>query len=342
MSRSEPPSKAWFIHVLEKKLEKFIGEFKSLDLDFDKDSIRRVRVASRRLRTVFLMSEGTQFLPEQKLLRSFLKKTGRTLGELRDIDVQIESLEAVSASCLQKEDQPGIARLLLRLRQRRDLVCKKTEKVIKRMRCNSSCLTVYEELQRLRIRSEMTEGKPDFALLRNCAFETINLQILKVISYSRSIENPMAQEEHHEMRVETKRLRYAMEIFDEVYEGALSVFILRLKEFQSLLGELHDGDVWLQYLSLFINDELGRTVEYYGTSRNFSRIKPGILSLIKFKKESRDQAYQNSNHYWLDLEKESFFYGIKKTLGEWNKRDLHNNFSKINQKNLPVSADGIE
>lgn len=342
MSRIDPTLMMWFAHVLEKKTEKFIFEFKSLDLYVDKDSIRRIRVASRRLRTVFLVSGGGQFLAEQKKLRVFLKKIGRMLSELRDIDVQIESIEAIPDNLFRKADHPGISRLLLRLRQRRDSVCANTENAINKMRSNSIFQTFYEELQRMRIRTEMTDSKIDFSFLRSVAFETINMQIIKLLSYSRSLNNPIASEEHHEMRAETKRLRYALEIFNEVYEGSLNTFISRLKELQTLLGELHDADVWLSFLSQFMEEELKRTETFYGTPRNFSRIKPGILALTRVNEIIRAEMYQKSTFCWDEMKKECFFDELKRNIGEWSKRDREINLSDINQKNLPVSADGIE
>jgi CHAD domain-containing protein len=54
---------------------------------------------------------------------------------------------------------------------------------------------------------------------------------------------------HHEMRIKAKRLRYTMETFAPLYKGGLKAAIQQMKAFQDLLGEMHDSDVWLAFLS---------------------------------------------------------------------------------------------
>ena len=54
---------------------------------------------------------------------------------------------------------------------------------------------------------------------------------------------------HHEMRICAKKLRYTMEHFTPLYKNKLTTEIERLKAFQDVLGEMHECDVWIDYLS---------------------------------------------------------------------------------------------
>ena len=53
---------------------------------------------------------------------------------------------------------------------------------------------------------------------------------------------------HHALRIEVKRLRYTMEICRPLYGGRLDGQIEAVKRLQTLLGEIHDCDVWFGHL----------------------------------------------------------------------------------------------
>ena len=57
---------------------------------------------------------------------------------------------------------------------------------------------------------------------------------------------------HHEMRIIAKWLRYTMEAFAPLYKNKLAEEIETIKDFQDVLGEMHDCDVWIDYIPKFI------------------------------------------------------------------------------------------
>ncbi len=60
-----------------------------------------------------------------------------------------------------------------------------------------------------------------------------------------------------------------------------------MKKVQTLLGDIHDCDVWVDYLPQFLEEERIRTVEYYGHARPLNRLKAGILYLQQERQEHR-------------------------------------------------------
>jgi CHAD domain-containing protein len=64
---------------------------------------------------------------------------------------------------------------------------------------------------------------------------------------------------HHEMRIYAKKLRYTMEAFAPLYKNKLEKEIGTITAFQDVLGEMHDCDVWIEYVPKFIDKAEGKT-----------------------------------------------------------------------------------
>ena len=50
----------------------------------------------------------------------------------------------------------------------------------------------------------------------------------------------------HKMRIAAKRLRYALELFDQCLGPEAVVFAKTVARLQTSLGELHDCDIWIE------------------------------------------------------------------------------------------------
>ena len=73
-------------------------------------------------------------------------------------------------------------------------------------------------------------------------------------SYAATVPIEQAVEEHHNLRIAAKRLRYTLELFADVFGDAGKRQIARVKAIQEELGELHDHDVRIG----IIGDQLKR------------------------------------------------------------------------------------
>ena len=70
----------------------------------------------------------------------------------------------------------------------------------------------------------------------------------------RPIVNTATIPQLHALRIEFKRLRYALEFFVEVLGGEAKQVIDLIKKMQDHLGELHDADVACQILNSFLDN----------------------------------------------------------------------------------------
>jgi hypothetical protein len=100
------------------------------------------------------------------------------------------------------------------------------------------------------------------------------------------------------MRIAAKKLRYVLEICNPAYEHRLSASIKAAKKLQSMLGDIHDCDVWVDFISQFAIEEKQRTTDYFGNSGPFELIEPGLIYLGRERKQCRDDTFERLAAYW--------------------------------------------
>ena len=95
------------------------------------------------------------------------------------------------------------------------------------------------------------------------------------------------KQKHHEMRIHAKKLRYTMEIFAPMYKNTLTKEIDTIKKFQDILGEMHDCDVWIDYLPKFIEEtKTNPTIIDTGTIADLEQALLNFQTFIKNKEKS--------------------------------------------------------
>ncbi len=62
------------------------------------------------------------------------------------------------------------------------------------------------------------------------------------------LSDPTNVAQLHDMRIAAKRLRYAVELFADVLDADAAACIDLIKEFQDVVGEIHDHDVHVEIL----------------------------------------------------------------------------------------------
>ena len=70
---------------------------------------------------------------------------------------------------------------------------------------------------------------------------------------SESLYQPFEIESLHDMRIAAKRLRYALELFQQCWGRSLQTYAKTAARMQTALGEVHDCDVWIESLGKRIN-----------------------------------------------------------------------------------------
>src|SRR5437667_3557123 len=77
----------------------------------------------------------------------------------------------------------------------------------------------------------------------------------EMYEWDRYADNPYHVRELHNLRIAAKRLRYTLEIFEDVLPPACQSIADELSQIQDELGALHDGDVMIALLRLCMGGE---------------------------------------------------------------------------------------
>src|SRR5258708_38062596 len=78
------------------------------------------------------------------------------------------------------------------------------------------------------------------------------LRLEEVYSWDPYVDEPYNVRGLHNLRIATKRLRYTLETFAEVLPALTESVMKELEQIQDELGSLHDSDVMIALLRLFL------------------------------------------------------------------------------------------
>jgi len=275
----------------------------------DIEHVHDARVASRRLRAALPLFIGC--LPSKKARKWLdgIRRVTRALGEARDTDVQIEWLQKFSAGLADKKAVPGIQRLMLRLRQKREKLQAPLVEAMDALPASALIPNMTARLQPLADRSvEVYVYTP--TLYRH-SFQAISTRLDALLAFDEIVEQPDKVTELHQMRIAAKWLRYTLETFAPLYASQLQAYIQAVKTMQDLLGEIHDCDVWQQFLPTFLEEEHQRVVEYFGSDRAFKPLVAGIQSLEQDRLQERGSLYEKFVENWRAWQSAGLFNDLR-------------------------------
>jgi CHAD domain-containing protein len=304
---------------VRKQLRKLRGELAGVRDPDTTERVHQARVGSRRLRVALRMFEDCFGAKRVKKWRRAIKRLLKALGPARDKDVQIEFVRGVLSGLEEKKYRPGIARLLLRLRQDREAMQPKVVDAADRLEKDGTLAEVAAAIR------EMAPNRPTgirdyqsplvFHRSRTIVLERLS----KLLELQGCLKNPEDRERHHDMRIATKRLRYSTEICRRAYGDRLDPYIRAVKDLQEILGNLHDCDVWEDDLTAFLQDERERTVLYYGHGRPFARLRPGLEYLLQERRMSRELLFRELCDEWARFGREELWERLVGTLLEFDR-----------------------
>jgi triphosphatase len=211
----------------------------------DPEELHDMRVPTRRMRAAIKAFEDV--LPEKAgPFGEELRWVAKALGEVRDLDVQIERFEALKREA--DRESTEYLEKIVRLTQKR------------RVEARIGMLAVlgserYERLESafarmLRRGPESGTGghDPAGAPVAAAAPALISRRYRKWRKAAKRLDEASPQEAFHDARKKGKRLRYVLEFFSEVYGKPVQKLVEPLKALQDDLGEHQDAVVASEYL----------------------------------------------------------------------------------------------
>lgn len=302
------------INAVLERIEPMLREIPGVAAADDVECLHRMRVASRRLRMALSLLGQQAGLASAKTFFKLARTVTKALGEARDLDVQICWLDEFAVSCSLRE-LPGVKRVALRVSQRRAALQPKVVRVVSNLAGSSVFADTIQSLREERLNAEMS-GLADPLCDLEHPTRVVCLQLDAVIQQASALSFPEAVAGHHQLRIEVKHLRYAMEIFNGLYGGVLDEYIALAKKIQTMLGELHDADVWILTMPPFIEREKTRTTRYYGSARPFARLLGGCEAIAGDRKNFRLEQYEKARKFWDETRQEGKWDGLRELVLE--------------------------
>ncbi len=315
-STADPSYRLLACQYVSAQLDTLVEEMHGVRENKDPEPVHQTRVASRRLRAALGMFAECFDAKKTAAWRRRLRKLTRGLGIARDLDVQMMFVEGVLAGLDAKDRgrRPGVERLLLRLRQDRDAVQRKVLRTLDGLNKGDTLADMHGEVEKARFLLRTH----DVPLQSPVVFERAAAHILRrkneLLAVEPALNDPQDIHGHHQVRIAAKRLRYTMEICAPVFGRQLDGAISAVKKVQSLLGDIHDCDVWVKDLGTFIEQERDRAIEYFGHARPFNRFKGGLEFLRDERANHRRQVFAELLEHWQQLRAEGFWDGLEAML----------------------------
>jgi CHAD domain-containing protein len=263
----------------------------------DIEFIHRARVATRRLRAAMPLFPGCLPHKKGKAWLKIIRGVTRALGEARDADVQMEALEDFMGRQTDPRLKIGLQRLILRLRQKRMALQTPVTEAMEGLVKSDLLVNMRAVLQPQAERS--TSVYIYTPALYQHSFQSIIGRLDALLAYEPIVTQPEKVAELHQMRIAAKWLRYTLENFGPLYSSELKPYIQAVKKAQDQLGEIHDCDVWSEFLPRFLAEERQRILDYYGHTRSFSRYVPGILAFEQDRRQARADMYIQFQESWV-------------------------------------------
>lgn len=290
----------WLAEVLLARFDEAAGYAEDALNPDDIEGVHDMRVATRRLRSVFRdFEEIIDELPA-KNLRKVLKKLSDSLGAVRDQDVAIAALEQFSTETDDEKIHGGIEKLIAEHRETRKKVFRDLNKTLSpkilkdlRSRLSASLKPTPKQRQLFSPLTVAEAGRKTITARTNDLFERGDV-----------IYQPDKNKALHKMRIRAKRLRYAIELFAVCLGEPITPFAAEVAKLQDHLGEMHDCDIWIANLG-----ERLKVDDSYDASRE---TEAWLLS--EFVKK-RSKKYRAALDLWVDWKQNEFADRLRVSLG---------------------------
>lgn len=235
----------WAAEVLRLRFDEVLSFGGAALVPGNVNGVHDMRVALRRLRSA--LRDFVHVINEKPLKRVSreLKKIADALGVVRDRDVAIIALDDLAAEIDDESIKSGIGILIEGLRAECEHECGRLQKTYTVTSLNDLRERFAATIEHVLSQQELFRP----ATLKEAGTAVIESRLKDFCESGRAIYEPFESVRLHDLRIASKRLRYAIELFAVCFEDDIRKFAAELAKLQSNLGEVHDCDLWIESLS---------------------------------------------------------------------------------------------
>ncbi|HEY3378012.1 MAG TPA: CHAD domain-containing protein [Armatimonadota bacterium] len=306
MTKPATPICVFAAHALLTQLRALAEELPGVRVNVDIEHVHRMRVASRRLR--IRLALFSECLPSARAAqwKKAVRRLTRALGAARDLDVQCLYVESVRADLPDAQYAAGIDSLLDYLRQQRRLHQPTLIDILNRQERNRTLRAIHDALRPW----AKDHADPASPALHALATHAVEGRLADLLALETSLDDPGNVAELHAMRIAAKHLRYTLETFEALFDDAVQPALQALRHVQDLLGDIHDCDVWIDFLPHFLS---GR----YTRPRKLAEravLEPGIDYLLHTRTTDRAQRFAEMLSAWEGYTQEHLWATLLQTV----------------------------
>ena len=277
------------LEAIHFRLNRLLEFATSYQADPSPGILKKLRVWSRRTRTAANVFEPYFFGTTISRVQHELKLASRVFGEARDLDVMRITVEEMSCG-LPETELAAVHTLLKDFEDHRE-------------RMQPKVVLVVDEL----IKSKLMDTVAKLTMLTEpglvgVSSKYLEFQFKSLAELSYSLNDVKEKEALHEMRIEAKRLRYLLELFQPLHAGIAEFDIITtaLIKLQDLLGSIHDGDILEMRILREVythfkplnkqQNSIGETIDVEGLY--------GLMSVCKDLQQSRKVNFRSLCDHW--------------------------------------------
>ena len=258
--------------AIDKYFRKTVEHEAEVLKDKDAEELHQMRVGLRRLRSAVTGFAPVLDLPKEAS-EGKIRKVGRILGTLRDLDVMLESLQNTYYPNLPAYEQKVLDKALLYLLKQRHRALKGVREVLEHKTYQSLKESIENWLDHPQYRAiehlSIAEVLPDLRLpqvsefflhpawLLGTEYEEGKVKVADDLN-AEAVEQKLAAEGTilHDLRKQAKRVRYLMNLFGDFYGESYEVYVEDVKAVQECLGDIQDSEVLGEFLTDFVERDL--------------------------------------------------------------------------------------
>jgi CHAD domain-containing protein len=239
--RSRRDFRTLLLGTVDERWETFRSELERCQKKSSEEAVHDLRVATRRLISVLELLANMSLETTLRKAQRRLKKLLNSFGPLRDVQVQLLSIEKMLPSF------PELQGFYVYLVKRERKLVRRLDAEVKRARTGKVKKAIGATGQQI----EGLFDTPDKQRIQlTAAIHTVDAAFNKVVEQKLAI-NPTDHATIHRMRVAFKKFRYMVEALAPTLDQLTSKHLKAMNAFQSSMGDIQDAEVLLSRATAF-------------------------------------------------------------------------------------------
>jgi CHAD domain-containing protein len=227
------------------------ANLRGMEQDIDSEFLHDFRVAGRRTRSLLTLMKGVLPRELRREASSRFTRLGELTGPLRDLDVWLLRYSS-HEKMLPETFHPGLREIFGSIARRRAAVRHEFDSASKEKELRFP-LHEWEEFLAEGLEAWTDVPRRASRPIGVTAGKVIDRRFRKLVELGAAGEGELSDQDLHRLRIECKKLRYALEFFASLFPGqAAAGFLATLRKLQDQLGDHHDLVVQLANLQTLL------------------------------------------------------------------------------------------